>query len=584
MRWSATLIPTLREDPADAVARSHRLLVRAGMVRQEGTGLYTFLPLGVRVLNKVAAVMRQEMERAGAVEVLMPALLPAAAIAGSGRPETFVADLFKFADRHGRRCVLAPTHEEVVTALARDYLVSYKQLPVILYQIQTKFRDEPRPRFGLVRAREFLMADAYSFGRDDGDLDECYERMREAFGRALGRFGLSFAVVEAESGAMGGELSHEFMVPCELAADRFVRCEACGYCANLEKAEALSPSERRSEASAVPGPRAVETPGRTTVDQVTEFLGVGAQSLIKTMLYMADDEPVAVLVRGDHDVNEAKVRRVVGARSLRLADAPTVEGLTGAPVGFSGPVGLTDVRLIVDRAVAQMTDAVVGANRADAHLVGVVPGRDLVLGQTHDVRYVHEGDSCPRCGARLGVLQGMEVGHIFRLGNRYSEALGAGYLDSAGGRGAYVMGCYGMGLGRAVAAVAETLSDDEGLVWPAEISPYEVIVMPLDMSDGRVTDAAEGAYEELMEAGVDVLLDDRPERPGAKFHDADLIGMPVRLVFGRRYLESGRVELQVRRDGARTEVPPGDVVGATLECLRELGGRRRAPRAAGTAL
>ncbi|MGD2174975.1 MAG: proline--tRNA ligase, partial [Candidatus Brocadiaceae bacterium] len=386
MRWSATFIPTLRESPADAVARSHKLMIRAGMVRKAGSGAYTYLPLGARALNKVVALVREEMDRAGAVEVLMPALWPVDLLRESGRLQVFGEDLVTFTDRHGRPHVLAPTHEEVATALVRDEVHSYRRLPLTLYQIQTKFRDEVRPRFGILRTREFLMKDAYSFSLDEAGLEECHEAMLRAYGRILTRCGLDYVVVEAESGAMGGSSSREFIVPCSLGAARYVQCGACGHAANVECAE-LPPPEQASPPEDGPELRRVATPGRTTIDAVSEFLGRLPAQMIKTLLYLADGEPVAALVRGDHDVNEDKLRRVLGTESLALADRATIERVTGAPVGFAGPVGLEDVPLLVDRWVATVRDGVTGANEADAHLTGVLPGRDFPLEQTADIRF-----------------------------------------------------------------------------------------------------------------------------------------------------------------------------------------------------
>jgi prolyl-tRNA synthetase len=569
MRWSSTLIPTRKEDPGGATARSHQLMLRAGLIRQVGSGAYAYLPLGTRVLNKVVAIVREEMDRCGAIELHMPALWPRELLQESGRVEVFGEDLFSLSDRHGRPHVLAPTHEEVVTAIVRDDVTSYRQLPVILYQIQTKFRDEPRPRFGVLRTREFLMKDAYSFSADAADLDECYMRVYEAYERIFRRCGLRCVVVEAESGAMGGESSHEFMVPSPIGSDSFVRCTGCGYAANVERAPA--PTTPPAEApEQEPVLREVETPGMTTIEQVSRFLDVTPDRLIKTLVYVADGRPVCVLVRGDHEVNETKLARMLAADSLSLADAETIEKLTGAPVGFAGPVGLRGCTVLVDHAAAGVRDGVTGANKADAHLTGVVPGRDFEVGETVDVRYATPEDRCWRCGAALEFAQGIEVGHTFKLGTKYSKALNAYYLDAAGARQPYVMGCYGIGINRIPAALIESSADDDGIVWCPNIAPYEVLVLPLDMSDEKIVACAEEVYATLQAEALDVLLDDRDERPGPKFKDADLIGVPLRVVIGKGYLRAGTLELQRRLDHSRTEVPPAQLVSAVREALQAL--------------
>ena len=572
MRWSATLIPTMKETPAEAVALSHKLMLRAGMVRRVGSGSYSYLPLGWRSLNKIIHVVRQEMDRAGAVEILMPALWPAELMAESGRLDVFGEDLVQFTDRHGRPHVMAPTHEEVVTGIVRDEVKSYKQLPINLYHIQTKFRDEVRPRYGVLRTREFIMKDAYSFSMDEAGLDECYEAMREAYCRIFDRCGLSYVVVEAESGAMGGTGSHEFMVPSPIGCDVLVQCPACGYAANGERAEA-PPLPIPDMAAVEPNLAEVDTPGCSTIQQVSEFLGVEPSSMIKTLIYLTDGEPVAALVRGDHEVNEAKLARATGAMVLELADPATIERVTGAPVGFAGPVGLDGVRLMVDHAVACVTDGVTGANRADAHLTGVLPGRDFEAVETVDIRNVTPEDACCRCGGPISMQQGIEVGHIFKLGTKYSVALGAAFLGPDGEEAPCIMGCYGIGVNRIMAALLESTADERGIKWPPAVAPYEALVLPLDMSDERIVEAAEQAYGRLREAGVDVLLDDRDERPGVKFNDADLIGFPVRVVLGKGFLKGGELELQVGADGERSQTPPEDIVAAVSRQLEELAPR-----------
>ncbi len=574
MRWSATLIPTLRDNPADAVTVSHRLMVRAGMIRQVGAGTYAYLPLGRRVLNKIVAIVRDEMDRAGASEVLMPVLWPEEIMEKTGRLEAFAQDVFRFRDRHGRPHILAPTHEEVATDIVRHAVRSYRQLPVTIYQIHTKFRDEPRPRFGVVRAREFIMKDAYSFSADHAGLDECYEVMRETYGRIVGRCGLAGVFVEADPGAMGGEESHEFMVRAAIGTGSFAECGACGYAANVEVAAAprvaAGAPAAGTPAAEDPELREVETPGMTTIEAVSQFLDVGPERMIKTLLYVADGKPVAALVRGDHEVSEAKLRRALGADALEMADASVIEEATGAPVGFAGPVGLKGVQIVADHAVGGVHGAVTGANKNDAHMVGVVARRDFSPDRTADIRFMTPQDRCARCGEEIRIFDGIEVGHVFKLGTKYSEALDAAYLDSDGGRKPCVMGCYGIGLNRIMAAVVESGADEKGIVWPPGIAPYEVLVLPLDMSESEVAGAAEEAYDRLRQAGLDALLDDRDERPGVKFKDADLIGIPLRVVVGKGYLKSGSLELQVRRDDVRSEVAPEGIVEAARRGLTAL--------------
>ncbi len=571
MRWTETLIPTLKEDPSEAVAASHRLMLRAGMVRQVGAGSYTYLPLGLRVLRKIADLVRSEMDAAGAVEVLMPILWPAELMEATGRLDAFGEDLIRFDDRHARSHVLAPTHEETATTIVRDELRSYRQLPIIIYQVQTKIRDEVRPRFGIIRTREFMMKDAYSFSADEADLDECYERMRAAYRRILERCGLDYAEAEAESGAMGGGESHEFIVPASVGTAEFVECTACGHAANVERA-AAPPMEREQEQEQEQEQelRVVETPGQTTIEQVSEFLGVEPARMIKTLVYVADGRPVAVLVRGDHEANEDKVRRHLGAGSLELADAETIGRVTGAPAGFAGPVGLEGAELLVDHAVRAVRGGVTGANAADRHMIGVVPGRDFPCEETHDLRFVTAEDRCARCGGAIELRRGVEAGHIFKLGTHYSRALGATFRGPSGEDRPFVMGSYGIGINRLAAAVVECGADEKGIVWPPGLAPYDVVVMALDVSQSDVTEAAEAAEEQLRSAGVDVLLDDRDERPGAKFKDADLIGFPLKVVVGRGFLQSGLLELQARADGTRANVAPADLVETVRGKLAEL--------------
>jgi len=551
MRWSRTFIPTMKETPSDADITSHRLMLRAGLIRKVTAGAYTYLPMGLRALKKAERIVREEMDRAGAVEILMPALQPAELWRETGRMETFGPDLVTYTDRHERTLVFGPTHEEVVTDIVRNHISSYKQLPVTFYQIQTKFRDEVRPRFGVLRSKEFLMKDAYSFNTDDASLDESYRAMHEAYRRICERAGLPYVVVAAESGAIGGDVNEEFMVPCEAGEDMIAAC-ACGYAANVERAEAGAPERESGEA---PGDlETVETPGRTTIAAVSEFLSIEPSRLIKTLIYTADGKPVAALVRGDHDLNETKLLRAAGAGELQLADAATIERTTGAPVGFAGPVGL-DIPLYVDHAVAALAWGVTGANKPDAHMVNVVPGRDFPTQATVDIHRVTEGDLCPKCGKPFEISRGIEMGHVFKLGTKYSEAMGATFLDENGKSHTITMGCYGIGINRIVAAMIETSFDEKGIIWKMALAPWAVEIVALDMRSDEVRKAAETLEAGLEKQGIEVLYDDRDATAGVKFNDADLIGLPFRVTIGARGLKKGAVELK-RRDSDEVQMVP----------------------------
>ena len=565
MRWSKSFIPTLKETPAEAEVKSHVLMLRAGMIRRLGSGTYSYLPLGTRTLNKVVNIIREEMNRAGAQEILMPALWPINLLEKSGRLEVFADDLMRLTDRRGREHALAPTHEEVVTAIARDDMSSYRDLPVNLYQIQTKFRDEPRPRFGVLWTREFIMKDAYSFDRDLKGLNESYQKMYDAYCRIFDRCGLDYVVVEAASGAMGGGVSHEFMVPSEVGNDQYVQCTGCDYAANTEKAEVPEPEERPEPGDAEL--KEVDTPGRTTIEEVSEFLDVTPDRMIKTLIYDADGQAVAALVRGDHEINETKLADAVGAEALELASDETIRQVTGAPTGFAGPVGLEGVKIVSDYAVSRVQDGVTGANKEDAHLVGVNPGRDYKADLEADIRMVTEDDVCPRCGGEMHIYDGIEVGHVFKLGTKYSKAMNARFLDEEGNENNYVMGCYGIGVNRILAAAVECSADENGMIWNGEIAPCQVAILPLNVTDEDISQAAEDCYETLKDAGLDVLLDDRDERPGFKFNDADLVGFPVRIIIGRGYKKSGKFEVQTRRDGESTDVAGEDLVEVVRRAL-----------------
>ena len=564
MRWSNALIPTLKETPADAVAPSHILLLRAGMIRQLGAGAYTYLPLGLRVLHKASQIVRQEMDAAGAIELLMPALQPIEIWKESGRYETYGDLLMKLTLSGGHQMCLGPTHEEVMTDLVRDLINSYKQLPITMYQIQTKFRDEPRPRFGIVRTREFVMKDAYSFDADVAQLNKSYDAMYEAYCRIYDRCGLPYVIVEAESGPIGGDASHEFMVPCSTGEDRVIQCTACGYAANQERAEIGAHHAMATKPDLTAPPfEAVDTPGKRTIRDVCGFLKVEESTSGKLLVYLGDGKPVAVLLRGDHEANEAKVRRAIGVATLVPADPETIQKATGAPMGFLGPVNIK-IPMVIDRAIAALATVVVGGNAVDVHLKGVVPGRDFPLDRVFDLRNAEAGDPCPRCGATMVSRAGLEIGHVFKLGTKYSKAMGATYLDEKGVEIPIIMGCYGIGINRIMAAAIEAGHDDNGIIWPLSLAPYQVSLIPLQVNKVEVMDLTGKLEQELEAAGVDVLTDDRDQRPGVKFKDVDLIGLPLRVVIGERGLKDGSIEVKWRHEAAARNLPLATAVEAIL--------------------
>ncbi len=569
MRWSRFYLFTTREVPKDAEVVSHRLMIRSGMTRRVAAGIYNYLPLGWRSLAKLMTIVRRELDTAGSVELSMPAVQPAELWTESGRWERYGKELLRIRDRHERDFCFGPTHEEVITDQVRHDVKSYRQLPLNLYQIQTKFRDEIRPRFGLMRGREFLMKDAYSFHASEASLREAYDAMGEAYERIFEACRLDFIRVEADSGAIGGSLSHEFMVVAGTGESVVVRCAGCGYAANQEKAEAAAPAEETAPEPSGPATE-VETPGMKTVEEVAEFLGVGPKSVVKTLVYDSDRGAVAVAIRGDREVNEVKLGNFLDAAWLELADEKRVREVTGAPAGFAGPVGLPgDLRLLADLSVRPLGDFVCGANRNDAHFTGVNWDRDARPESWSDFQLVGDGDPCPRCGAALDLSRGIEVGHIFQLGTKYSEPMKCVFTDENGDSRPMLMGCYGLGIGRTVAAAIEQNHDDKGIIWPLPLAPFEVLVAPLNTGDSEVMAAAERVYRELREKGVDVLLDDRNERPGVKFKDADLIGFPVRVVVGAKSLAEGDVEVSLRRDGERHSVPVERAVVRVLDLLTE---------------
>ena len=562
MRLSRYYAPTLKETPAEAEVVSHKLLLRAGMIRKLTAGIYTYLPLGLKALNNVARIVREEMDRAGALEILMPAVQPADLWKESGRWEFYGRELLRFVDRHDRESCLGPTHEEVVTDLVRHEIRSYRQLPVNLYQIQTKFRDEIRPRFGLMRGREFVMKDAYSFDKDDDGADASYWAMFRAYTRIFERLGLKFRSVAADSGSIGGSFSHEFMVLAETGEDTIAYCDACDFGANVEKAEAVCPPA--GDIAPCPPAENVSTPNTHTVEEVAAFLGVAPDRIVKTLLYVADGKTVAALVRGDRELNEVKFKNLLDAKDLRLAAPEEVVAATGAPVGFAGPVGLAAVPVYADRELALAADWIVGANASNAHLRHVDLSRDASVVSFTDLRQVAPGDPCPKCGAPLSFAKGIEVGHVFKLGLKYSKALGATFLDEAGKEQFMIMGCYGIGVSRVVAACIEQNNDDAGIVFPPPIAPFEVALLNLNAKDADACAKADELYDALLKAGIETLLDDREERPGIKFKDADLMGFPIQLTLGGKGLARGIVETKDRRTGEKGELPLDGFLDAFL--------------------
>lgn len=554
MRTSKMLISTLREVPAEAEIESHKLLLRAGMITRLASGIYSFLPLGYRTFRKIEQIIREEMDRAGAQELIMSALLPAEAYQASGRWDVFGPEMFKLKDRHGRDFCLGPTHEEIFAEVAKNTIKSYKSLPITIYQIQTKYRDERRPRFGLMRSREFVMKDAYSFGKDQHDLDMSYQSMHDAYCRIFDRLGLDYIVVDADTGAMGGSGSQEFMVISDVGEDVIAYCESCGYAANSEKAECIVPNQEdaSSQENIEKTMEKISTPDMKTIEELTQFLNCDSKDLVKTLIYKADDRIVAALVRGDRELNETKLKNYLGCVELYMADAETIRELTGADVGFAGPVGL-DVDLVVDPEVAQMKNFIVGANETGYHLINVNIDRDFKKYTVKDIRTIAEGDICPQCSQPIKVGHGIEVGHIFKLGTKYSESAECTYLDENGKEQYMVMGSYGIGVARTLAAIIEQSNDEDGIIWPVSVAPYHVAIVPIDTGEGPQMETAERIYNELLDAGVEAIIDDRKERPGVRFKDIDLIGIPIRITVGRK-VSDGIVEYKCRKTGQVVEL------------------------------
>ena len=571
MRWSRYFLQTVREMPGDAEAISHILLTRAGMIRRIAAGMYALTPLGLRSHRKTEVIVREEMDRAGCIELEVPILHPRELWEETGRWQRYTAEeiLFHLKDRKSGEYCLAPTAEEAVTSLVRAGVTSYRQLPLTLYQIRTKFRDEIRPRFGLIRGREFLMYDGYSFDADAAGLDRSYRAQDGAYRRIFERCGLDFTVVEADPGAIGGTASEEFMVLAETGEDAVVRCAACGYGANLEKARTgLRPSPWDDES---PGPlEEVETPGRGGIDDVVEFLGITASRMIKCLVYETEKGHAVVLLRGDLDVNEIALKNFLGVDELTLASEEKVERATGSPVGFVGPHHLEgrDLRVVADESIRGAVNAVTGAGRRDWHVRGLSLDRDAAVTEWGIFAKARPGDPCPRCGGALSIARGIEVGHIFKLGTKYSISMRADFTDETGETRPVVMGTYGIGVGRTMASAVEQHHDDDGIIWPLALAPFEIVLVSLNPSDEAARRQADSLYDALQCAGIDVFYDDRDERPGVKFKDADLIGFPIRVNVGGRALKEGRVEIVTRRDKSTRSVPAGEALNA-VRAVRE---------------
>lgn len=546
MKMSKAFIPTLRDNPAEADTISHQLLVRAGFIRKSAAGLYHYLPLGHRVLRKIEDIVREEMDQANCQELLMPIVQPAELWLETGRWNVYGDEMFRLNDRHDRQFCLGPTHEEMITDLVRNEVNSYRQLPLRLYQIQNKYRDERRPRFGLIRGREFVMKDMYSFDRDPAGLEESYQAMYQAYSNIFTRCGLNFRPVEADGGAIGGSGTHEFMALADIGEATIVHCDYCDYAANIEIAPCPKLEKVSEEASL--DIEKVYTPDAKTIAGVANYLHVEASSCIKTLFFQADEEIICVLVRGDHEVNDVKIQRVHSCYSLEMAEEANVVAKVGCSFGSLGPIGLKDVKIYADWAVEHMVNLVCGANEEAYHYINVNPGRDFQVEGYFDLRMLEEGEPCPKCGAKTSTARGIEVGQVFKLGTKYSEALGASYLDENGKSQTIYMGCYGVGVSRTLAATVEQNNDADGIIWPKNIAPYHAVIVPISSKDADQMKIAEDIYQALQQQGLEVVLDDRNERPGVKFKDADLIGYPVRITVGKKAKGENLVEYKLRTE------------------------------------
>ena len=573
MRYSQMLVPTVKEVPADAEITSHKLMIRAGLIRKVASGTYTYLPLGWRTLRKIIEIVRQEMDRAGAQEIIVPCLQPLELWHQTGRDVDYGETMFRLKDRHERWNVLGPTAEEVFTFHAAAEINSYKQMPINLYQITPKFRDEFRPRFGVLRSREFIMKDAYSFDATPESLHKSYMAMYDAYCRVFTRCGLEYVIVEAESGEMGGTGSHQFTIPCENGEDTIVYTADGTYAANLEKA-AVDPLPKEPAPGQVPAPQDVHTPEVGSIEAVCAFLKTQPRDMIKTLIFDAGGQPVAALVRGDHELNPEKLTQVLGGAHVELATPDVIERVTGAKVGFAGPMGLAGrvFKLVIDHAVAALAVGVTGANKTDYHTKNVVPGRDFPLEGDNvvvaDIRLAQPGDT--RNGVPVQFKKGIEVGQVFKLGTKYSKKLGANFKDEAGALHPCLMGCYGIGINRIMASAIELYNDENGIIWPISIAPFEVIVTPVNQDDADVVRTAEEIYRKLLDAGIEVLLDDRDLRGGIKFKDADLIGIPIRVTVGKKSVVEGNVEVKLRAGAESEKVAIDKAAEKVMELIRSL--------------
>jgi prolyl-tRNA synthetase len=558
-------MPTLREVPSEAEIASHQLMLRAALMRKLASGVYNFLPLGLRVLRKIEEVVRQEMNREGAQEILCSALLPSELWKESGRWDVFGPEMFKLIDRNDREFCLGPTHEEIFTDIIRNEIKSYKDMPLNLYQIQTKYRDERRPRFGVMRSREFIMKDAYSFDTSWEGLDESFNKMYRVYNKIFERCGLDFKAVEADTGAMGGTGSMEFMVKSDIGEAEVVFCTSCDYAANIEKAPTFEAIISNSED--IKNTEKIETPNVRTIEELVKFFNTTPEKFAKTLIYKADDKVVAVMVRGDRDVNETKVINQLKCINFEMADAETVKRATGADVGFAGPIGIKVDELLIDYEVKNTKNMIVGANETGYHIINANFGRDF-NGTVGDFRNITQGDRCPKCGGSITINRGIEVGHIFKLGTKYSEKMNATFVDEKGEQKPIIMGCYGIGINRTMAAIIEQNHDEKGIIWPISIAPYKVIVVPVSMKDDEQVKVAEEIYNKLNDMGIEVLIDDRDERAGVKFNDADLIGIPIRITVGKK-IKDGIVEFKLRNSSEVIDIKVEDVYNRVIEVIKE---------------
>ncbi len=565
MRMTKSYIPTLREVPAEAELISHQYMLRAGFIRRSAAGIYTYLPLGLRVLQKIMNIIREELNKADGQEILLPIIQPAELWHQTGRWEDYGDEMFRLLDRNQRHFCLGPTHEEIVTALVKVDVRSYKELPIRLYQIQNKYRDEIRPRFGVIRGREFIMKDLYSFDQDEDGLENSYRLMYDAYKRIFSRCGLETAPVEADSGAIGGDSTHEFMVLGDAGEDEIVYCPNCNYAANIEQAKCVPEQKQDSVEKPI---EKISTPNITTIQELTDYLNVAPESLIKTMIYLADDKPVAVLIAGNRTINEIKLEKLLQCSKLELADVNIIESVTQAPVGYAGPVGLK-IPIIVDHSAASVVNGVSGANEKDTHLVNINIHRDYICTKIGDIKEAAPGDPCIQCGQPLKGARGTEVGQVFKLGTKYSDALGATFLDENGKEKPLVMGCYGIGVSRTMAAIIEQHHDEDGICWPVSVAPYQIVIVPVSYQDEQQQLVADDLYESLVKSGIETMLDDRKERAGVKFKDADLIGYPIRITIGPRHLKEGNVEITVRKTKEQVLIPLSEVVNRVVTLLSE---------------